>query len=230
MTNVKIVTSTAREKTQGRIEAEEQARRLRDRLQTGIETRGLLTFFELSKNAVDEQDITHAQRQCVHAGLLIGRELWRCRRCLLTRSNRARNELNTQLPGEFDEFSFDFFEHGQQVDASGAAGGNCTQFRILLRLLCVTFRHFQSGLRRQPIGEIDDANERVRTDQALNRVVVIKHAVGEQRIERPFLDQPGADFGMRQAEHRLLVLAQGFVVVVFDEERRVGIRVGSEHR
>ncbi|MNT04725.1 hypothetical protein D3C72_1393150 [compost metagenome] len=64
----------------------------------------------------------------------------------------------------------------------------------------------------QQVRQAHDADQGMARLQARQRFMVIQHAVSQEGIEMPALDQPGARFGMRDLQGALLHRAQGGIV------------------
>ena len=75
------------------------------------------------------------------------------------------------------------------------------------------------GMAAQQVRQAHDADQGMTGLQARQRFMVIQHAVGQEGIELPALDQPGARFGMRDLQGALLHSAQGGIVARREIER-----------
>ena len=82
---------------------------------------------------------------------------------------------------------------------------------------------------RHQVRQAHDADQRVGRFQARARLVVVQHRIGQEGIEVPAFDQPGARFGVGDLQGALLDRAQVFVVARGEIEG-VFLRRGGQQR
>ena len=186
----------------GIVEVEQDARRAHHRFEQAA-------FALLAGEA-----LTHFrhQHQVAHfLGQALAHRVDRCRRCIRrrTRDVVGAGQVDAEVGGRLLDLAHGGRFHRVDIGQLDAAYPGGVSDGVGVRVVA---RFPGRPMARHQVRQAHDADQRVARLEARARLMVIQHGVGQEGIEVPALDQPGACFGVGDLHGALLDRAQVFVV------------------